>query len=429
MKRFGLAVCLVSAMMVVAPAAFGQAARDLNKCQAAVAKEGSKYIRSVADTIGKCLKKMSTEVIENVAATATAATAAARICVVALRKIVNTDDPTRQLANRFNLKVGKKCDPVINPRLLHLESDTYTIGVHKLSAVNLNTYCQSFGGDGMISDFDEWRDCLRTAAECEARQAVATQWPRALEYFEALDVAITALPPSQQKTDALAALAALDTAIEGTTDDDVPELACGPAGAAGGGLLETGQWRCDQGTGLLGSCPGVPPGVQDGDLRFGTERSYSFDATVAGQRTVIDNVTGLEWEVLCDQDPPGPSCPADHDVDTTYTWANAFTKIQNMNLANYGGHNDWRLPNRFELDSLSHLGHNSPAIDPTFFHTNCTATCTADQCSCTRSAYYWSSTSYDVSPIMAWLVNFYDGDSHVFGKATLNHVRAVRGGS
>lgn len=426
MNRFGLAVCLALAMAVGAPAAFGQAGKDLNKCQTAVAKEGGKYIRAVADAVGKCLKKMSSEVIENGATTAEAATNVGKGCVAALRKIVNTDDETKQLAAKFNAKVGKTCDPAIKPDLLHAESDTYTIGATTLSAANLNTFCQSFGGDGTIDDFDDWRDCLRTAAECQARQAVATQWPRALEYFAALDTAIAALPASTATADALVALAALDTAIEGATDDNVPELACGPASGGGGRLPVTGQTQCESG-GAMVACPGGPAG-QDGDLQFGEPRSYSFDTTVVGQRTVIDNATGLEWEVLCDEDPAGAICPTDHDVDTFYTWAGAFTKVANMNAANYGGHNDWRLPNQFEVYSLQDLGRYNPSIDPTF-NASCTNPCTADACSCTLSFLYWSSTTTHWSAIHAWATDFLMGQNTNASKGNSVSVRAVRGGS
>jgi len=193
-------------------------------------------------------------------------------------------------------------------------------------------------------------------------------------------------------------------------------------------LLATGQTQCESG-GSMVACPGVPANVQDGDYQMGTARSYSFDTSVAGERTVIDNVTGLEWEVLCDEDPPGATCPTDHDVDTTYTWANAFTKIANMNAANYGGHNDWRLPNRFELESLADLGQVSPAIDPTYFNASCTAPCTADACTCTRSFSYWSSTTSQSLPPFAWSVNFVVGSATALIKSNLYSVRAVRGGS
>jgi hypothetical protein len=101
----------------------------------------------------------------------------------------------------------------------------------------------------------------------------------------------------------------------------------------------------------------------------------------------------------------------------------------NMNAANYGGHNDWRLPNRFELDSLADLGRGNPAIDPTFFNAACSAPCNANACSCTRSGTYWSSTTYQVDPRAAWAVG-YDGGATLPGlKGSLNSVRAVRGGS
>lgn len=48
---------------------------------------------------------------------------------------------------------------------------------------------------------------------------------------------------------------------------------------------------CDQGSGALGACPGVPAG-QDGWLQKGLARSYTDN----GDGTITDNKTGLMWE-------------------------------------------------------------------------------------------------------------------------------------
>src|SRR5262249_42743008 len=93
----------------------------------------------------------------------------------------------------------------------------------------------------------------------------------------------------------------------------------------------------------------------------------------------------------------------------------------------FAGHTDWRLPNQFELLSLSDLGRVNPAIDPAF-NTSCSAGCTVTSCSCTQGQY-WSSTTYQANPSNAWLVAYYDGYPFPDSKSSLFNVRAVRGGS
>ena len=73
-----------------------------------------------------------------------------------------------------------------------------------------------------------------------------------------------------------------------------------------------------------------------------------------------------------------------------------------------------------------------PSVDAAF-HQSATCTgctdMTAAACSCTQSSYYWSSTTYQVSPPAAWLVVFGAGDVTAISKLGTSYVRAVRGGS
>ncbi len=146
---------------------------------------------------------------------------------------------------------------------------------------------------------------------------------------------------------------------------------------------------------------------------------------------MIDHRTGLEWEVLCDEDPEGGevTCPTDHDVDTSYTWSEALVKVENMNAAEYGGHGDWRLPNIKELQTLIKWDEVAPAIEPSVFDSNCVAPCAASHCSCTAAdGFYWSSTNghFLQQPETAATVHFLDGTTIFRIKDRSLSVRAVR---
>jgi hypothetical protein len=205
--------------------------------------------------------------------------------------------------------------------------------------------------------------------------------------------------------------------------------------------LQTGQTQCDQGNGTLGACPGSPAG-QDGSLQKGLARSY----TVNANGTITDNKTGLIWEKLDDNNANGI-----HDYSATFTWYNAFKKIQVLNgdatgcigandpdacctgagtgsCSPFAGQTDWRLPNVNELQSLADYGRVDPSIDPAF-NVSRAAGCTVASCSCTQWSVYWSSTTYRDLPFNAWLVHFGDGNVNVDDKNGLTYVRAVRGGS
>lgn len=110
--------------------------------------------------------------------------------------------------------------------------------------------------------------------------------------------------------------------------------------------------------------------------------------------TVIDNCTGLEWQRF-----PSPLSP---------TWCQALDMCNGLS---YGEHDDWRLPNVRELQSLVDYGRHSPSIDPVF---------------ATLPVAYWSSTSSVNSPTLAWGVIFLDGSLAAGFKSGGHLVRAVR---
>ncbi len=116
--------------------------------------------------------------------------------------------------------------------------------------------------------------------------------------------------------------------------------------------------------------------------------------------TVTDTETSLMWQ----QETAGGR-----------DWEASLNYCESLNLA---GYDDWRLPNRNELQSIVDYTNYNPAIDDT--------TAFPD----TQSSNYWSSTTYAADNVIAWHVNFYNryvgvGDSV---KTSPFYVRAVRSG-
>ena len=163
-----------------------------------------------------------------------------------------------------------------------------------------------------------------------------------------------------------------------------------------------------------------------GDTTAGLSRIYND----LGNGVIKDVRTGLFWEKKSDDG-------SIHDRDNTYSWStgnNSFNGtaatvfLATLNTAPcFGGFCDWRLPTRFELETILDLGNAVPAV-PAAFNTGCTAGCTVTTCSCTRSSYYWSSSTNRSNPDAAWYVDFDGGNAFNGGKTYGRYVRAVRGG-
>lgn len=415
MKNHPFALLLFGLLASAPSMASADAPSDLTACQATVASASAQYIQSLTDAVDGCLRRMSAAVIARGATTEQAATGVAPKCVAFFRRLSNANRPRKQLDRIFNATVDGACDPAVNPDLLHTAADTYTIGQRSLGAERLAASCASLGQDASIKSFAAWRDCLRAATECEAQQAVALRWPRALEYFAALKTAIAALPADAARDDALAGLTALDREIEGAVDDDVADVRC----AAPAGVLATGQSGCvDFGAGSpTYTCPTRLPG-QDAFFRPGVPSRYTDN----GDGTVTDLVTGLTWEKL---DAAGGM----HDKDAVGDWASTTsTKIDQLNGAAFAGHTDWRIPNRRELESLVNVGAGQPKIGSAF-NDSCTPGCSSIECSCTATAEYWSSSVYQADADRRWIVSFVNGAIGHDDKTTGSYrVRAVRGG-
>ncbi len=117
-----------------------------------------------------------------------------------------------------------------------------------------------------------------------------------------------------------------------------------------------------------------------------------------GDGTVSDTETGLMWQ----QTETGKM-----------NWQNALSYCENLVLPAVSGHDDWRLPDRHELQSLVDYNRYYPSLDKKNFPG-------------ALPYYYFSSTTAANNTNCAWLVDFYYGALGYMGKAGTIYVRAVR---
>jgi hypothetical protein len=99
-----------------------------------------------------------------------------------------------------------------------------------------------------------------------------------------------------------------------------------------------------------------------------------------GDQTITDMATGLTW--------------AKGDSGVAMDWQTALAWVQTKNAENYLGHDDWRMPNAKELQSIVDYTRSpdttqSAAINPLF-----TATSITNEGGQTDYPWYWSSTSF-----------------------------------
>ncbi|MFI3247463.1 MAG: DUF1566 domain-containing protein, partial [Ferrimonas sp.] len=142
-----------------------------------------------------------------------------------------------------------------------------------------------------------------------------------------------------------------------------------------------------------------------------------------GNQTVTDNVSGLQWQQIID--------------DQRRPWESALSYCQQLTLA---GKNDWRLPNVKELVSIVNYNKVQPSIDELYFPNT------------PYKYYFWSSTSDIGGPmkffrpltarkaqqlpeaqrqrgehtVMAWAIGYQIGDGQGQDKGSEFWTRCVR---
>jgi len=130
--------------------------------------------------------------------------------------------------------------------------------------------------------------------------------------------------------------------------------------------------------------------------------------TVNSDSTVSDSTTGLTW-MRCSlgQTWDGSTCTGNA---TGYTWANAVALT-----SSFASHNDWRLPNIRELQTIVDRTTYNSAINATVFPN-------------TPASHFWSASADAYYSNYAWYVNFRNGYAGSGAKTPSFQVRLVRVG-
>lgn len=143
----------------------------------------------------------------------------------------------------------------------------------------------------------------------------------------------------------------------------------------------------------------IPAGVR---AVRGEEGVYGVNDFVDnGDGTVTDRAAGFMWSQRDSgavNDDGSPRAESDNNFGLGRTWVDTLAWVEKMNRINYLGHNDWRLPDAKELQSIVEYGKiELPAVDPDVFKLS------------RPDCYMWTSTTCGDFPDLALYV--------VFGKA------------
>lgn len=177
-------------------------------------------------------------------------------------------------------------------------------------------------------------------------------------------------------------------------------------------LPKTGQTICYNASGSIVACIGTG---QDGELKTGSEwpspRFTDNSLANSSDKTITDNLTRLNWS-------------KDADIATaTKTWQQALDYVKTLNSINYLGHNDWRLPNVNEWESII---NKAQSRNSTWLNSQGFINVYSD--SEDNTGYYW--TSCTIVDITSYAWNIGMGTSGLRGspKNYGYHVWPVRGG-
>ena len=180
-------------------------------------------------------------------------------------------------------------------------------------------------------------------------------------------------------------------------------------------LADTSQRQCyDAAVAMACAAAGQPFHGQDAQFGWDTTHAaterFTRDPRVTDQPVVTDNVTALVWQG-CSLGLSGDDCTT--GFATKAAWVD---QLAGCDALSWGGYDDWRLPDPYELQSLVDQDTaSSPAVDTTVFPA-------------TALDWYWSSSS-SVDTTWAWTVHFGFGTVASDVKANPRSARCVRAGA
>jgi hypothetical protein len=179
-------------------------------------------------------------------------------------------------------------------------------------------------------------------------------------------------------------------------------------------LPDTNQRQCyDAAAAVTCPSPGQPFHGQDAQVGWDTTHAaterFTRDLTVSAQPVVTDNVTALVWQG-CTLGLSGDDCATGFVAKAS--WDDQLASCDSLT---WGGHDDWRLPDPYELQTLVNCDTATPpGIDTTVFPA-------------TPLDWFWSSSS-SVQSSWAWTVQFAFGVVASDVKANSRSARCIRGG-
>jgi hypothetical protein len=261
-----------------------------------------------------------------------------------------------------------------------------------------------------------WQGCAAglTGNACDSGSAATCQWTDALAYCDSLNWGGHQdwhLPDPYELHSIVDLGTSSTPAIDTTAFPATPSDGCWSSSSHADAGIPEHAWNVNFNDGGVGfevkSHNYYARCVRNGSASGAQSTRFSRETSVMDQPVVVDSVTGLYWQG-CAAGLTGSPCAG--GTVGTYTWTNALGYCAGLN---WGGHQDWRLPNAKELGSIVNERTSSPATYMTVFPDF-------------HASYFWSSSSYAGSPSVAWRVYFNTGFEENSDKSHDDYVRCVR---